>query len=150
MDGLPVTSLPHSPTTGNLRQLRPGGRSIKVNLRREAATRSRSTCTAVIPSSDRPTARVSANAVPAESSSRSTYSPGSIPGGKRKLIRRNFGGRCILFSECLASSPRVGEKEAKFTVIGSGSTRSGVWVATGGCGSARCCCEMLGSPCPLV
>src|SRR5579859_7501808 len=87
----------HSTTTGNFRQLIPGARILRVYLRREAAPRSKSTSSEVMPSLDRPTTRVSVNTAPVESSSRMAYSPGSIPTGKRSLTRSNFGGRCIRF-----------------------------------------------------
>src|SRR5260370_12233412 len=69
----------HSTTTGNFRQLRPGARILRVYLRREAAPRSKSTSSEVMPSLDRPTTRVSVNTPPLKSSSPITNSPRSIP-----------------------------------------------------------------------
>src|SRR5260370_27078514 len=119
--------------------MRDGGEKLRCALRE------------VRPKLNRPRRCVSLSTIPAESFRRSAYSPGYIPTGKRKLTRSSFGGRCIWFGESLASSPRVGEKEAKSTVTASGAITAGACcVAARGCGSARCSCEMLGSPRPRV
>src|SRR5260370_42202741 len=106
--------------------MRDGGEKLRCALRE------------VRPKLNRPRRCVSLSTIPAESFRRSAYSPGSIPTGKRKLTRSSFGGRCIWFGESLASSPRVGEKEAKSTVIASGAITAGAFlVPARGLGSAR-------------
>ena len=83
---------------------------MRLKLPWDTAEKSSSTSTEVTPLFNIPRRCVSLSTIPAESLTRSAYSPGSIPTGIRKLTRSSFGGRCILFNEPLASSPRVGEK----------------------------------------